>query len=119
MFSINRQILIFTKPSSDDTDELSKLKNEAVPDDVRKWLASTFASADQVESWRSREIFLYKHCWADCQEAGRETKLTFCGQCNPYRNIHREDLQQDVYLPDDGHPPGGLPPPPDHRELEF
>ena len=34
--------------SSDDTDELSKLKTEAVPDDVRKWLASTFASADQV-----------------------------------------------------------------------
>ena len=56
---------------------------------------------------------------ADCQEAGRETKLTFCGQCNPYRNIHREDLQQDVYLPVDGHSPGGFPPPPDHRELEF
>ena len=50
MFTINRQILIFTIPSSDDTDELSKLKSEAVPDDVRKWLASTFASADQVYS---------------------------------------------------------------------
>ena len=45
---ISPQTLIFTIPSSDDTDELSKLKSEAVPDDVRKWLASTFASADQV-----------------------------------------------------------------------
>ena len=33
---------------SDTDDDLSKLKNEAVPDDVRKWLASTFASPDQV-----------------------------------------------------------------------
>ena len=35
---------------SDTDDDLSKLKNEAVPDDVRKWLASTFASPDQVSS---------------------------------------------------------------------
>ena len=33
---------------SDDDDDLSKLKNEAVPDDVRKWLAATFASPSQV-----------------------------------------------------------------------
>ena len=51
------QILIFTMPSSDDTDELSKLKAEAVPDDVRKWLASTFASADQVN--------IQQDFWAD------------------------------------------------------
>ena len=44
-------------PSSDDTDELSKLKTEAVPDDVRKWLASTFASADQVN--------IQEDFWAD------------------------------------------------------
>ena len=33
---------------SDTDDDLSKLKNEAVPDDVRKWLESTFASKNQV-----------------------------------------------------------------------
>ena len=67
----------------------------------------------------SGEFLLKQSLTADCQEAGRETKLTLCGQCNPYRNIYREDLQQDVYLPDDGHPTGGLTPSPDHRELEF
>lgn len=29
-------------------DELSELKSEAVPDDVRKWLASTFAKPEQI-----------------------------------------------------------------------
>ena len=33
---------------SDDDDDLSKLKTEAVPDDVRKWLAATFASPTSV-----------------------------------------------------------------------
>ena len=36
--------------SHDDLDgELSELKNEAVPDDVRKWLASTFTKPEQVK----------------------------------------------------------------------
>ena len=35
--------------SRDDLDDdLSELKNESVPDDVRKWLASTFAKPEQV-----------------------------------------------------------------------
>ena len=38
--------LIFSHDDLDD--ELSELKNEAVPDDVRKWLASTFAKPEQV-----------------------------------------------------------------------
>ncbi len=29
-------------------DDLSELKSEAVPDEVRKWLASTFAKQEQV-----------------------------------------------------------------------
>ena len=31
-------------------DDLSELTSEAVPDEVRKWLASTFAKQEQVES---------------------------------------------------------------------
>ena len=30
-------------------DDLSELTSEAVPDEVRKWLASTFAKQEQVE----------------------------------------------------------------------
>ena len=29
-------------------DDLSELRSEAVPDEVRKWLASTFAKQEQV-----------------------------------------------------------------------
>ncbi len=36
--------------SNDDEEELAQLE-EVVPDSVRKWLASTFASQDQVDSW--------------------------------------------------------------------
>ena len=38
--------IVFSQDDLDD--ELSELKNEAVPDDVRKWLASTFAKPEQV-----------------------------------------------------------------------
>ena len=44
-FKLKDFIFIFR---SDTDDDLSKLKNEAVPDDVRKWLESTFASKNQV-----------------------------------------------------------------------
>ncbi len=36
--------------SNDDEEELAQLE-EVVPDSVRKWLASTFATQDQVDSW--------------------------------------------------------------------
>ena len=34
--------------SEDISDDLSELASEAVPDEVRKWLASTFAKQEQV-----------------------------------------------------------------------
>ena len=41
------------KPSDLESDEhdLSELSSEAVPDEVRKWLASTFAKQEQVTSF--------------------------------------------------------------------
>jgi hypothetical protein len=36
--------------SDDDEEELAQL-DEVVPDSVRKWLSSTFASQDQVKGW--------------------------------------------------------------------
>ena len=48
MLYLESDIDIHINRSDDTDDELSKLKSEAVPDDVRKWLASTFASPDQV-----------------------------------------------------------------------
>ena len=46
---------------SDTDDDLSQLKNEAVPDDVRKWLASTFASPDQVHN--EMILYFFKKFW--------------------------------------------------------
>lgn len=93
---------------SDTDDELSKLKNEAVPDDVRKWLASTFASPDQVSV---KYLYGSKYFWwyfpLDCQKSGRETHVEICSQCNQNWDIHWEDLQQNVHIPADGHPAKG------------
>ena len=35
--------------SEDISDDLSELASETVPDEVRKWLASTFAKQEQVK----------------------------------------------------------------------
>jgi len=41
--------VLAAKQDRDDLDDdLSELKNESVPDDVRKWLASTFAKPEQI-----------------------------------------------------------------------
>jgi hypothetical protein len=49
--------VLASKADHDDLDdELSELASEAVPDDVRKWLASTFAKPEQV-TWSNM-----KHC---------------------------------------------------------
>jgi hypothetical protein len=39
---------IFILVREDIEDDLSELTSEAVPDEVRKWLASTFAKQEQV-----------------------------------------------------------------------
>ena len=45
--------------SDDLEDDLSELKSEAVPDEVRKWLASTFAKQEQVSECLSESSRWY------------------------------------------------------------
>ena len=70
---------------------------------MRKWLAATFASPEQVPDL---EILGKSHQTADGQKQRGPADTAIGGSGDQDRDLHREDLQEDVQVPDDGHSSG-------------
>ena len=72
---------------------------------VRKWLAATFATPEQVPDL---EILGKSHQTADGQKQRGPADTAIGGSGDQDRDLHREDLPEDVQDTDDGDSRGGV-----------
>ena len=75
---------------------------------MRKWLAATFASPEQV---KDKKICFFtgkrRRKSPDGEKQRGASDPAICCSGNQDRDLHREDLPEDVQDTDDGNPRGG------------